>query len=251
MSSHEPPPLESTSFNKQASSTLPSAETELHHLIGLKPTARRLAHFLESLAPSALESPHIKSYPDAVYYNYYSLGLSLQFHPLPKSNYRPRTGLTQESELDTTRLSLAVIDVYNHESHGKEGDDSKKKTATSSQYAAFPAYPIIISHPPSPSSESSSSAPSPGADHRFAITPTTTGRQLVTSLGEPDRKGGGAGGGSLGIWVEWTQLGLMVELASGGLEAWDKGAESVWRCCTIFERGVAAGIDDEDDEVGV
>lgn len=51
----------------------------------------------------------------------------------------------------------------------------------------------------------------------------------------------------MGIWTEWTGIGLMVEYASGGLQAWDKGGEATWKVLSVFERGVAAGKDDDQE----
>lgn len=39
-----------------------------------------------------------------------------------------------------------------------------------------------------------------------------------------------------------------MEFASGGLQAWDKGGEAVWRVLTVFERGVAMGKEEGEEE---
>ncbi|GAA5872416.1 hypothetical protein JCM1840_006057 [Sporobolomyces johnsonii] len=213
--------------------------TSLHPLIGLSPTSTRLSSFLSSLSPSPadpLPPPQIASYPDIVYYNYHPLGLSLSFEPRPP--YRPTYGITTRERLDEHLLTLVAIDVYNHEARlddPKQRD--KSQPTTKPEYEPFPAYPILISHAPP------SSASEPAV---FSLTPTTTGAQLVAALGEPSRKGGGTTAG-VGIWTEWTPDGVMVEWASGGLEAWEKGAGAVWRVLSVFERGVVKGKEEGDE----
>lgn len=66
---------------------------------------------------------------------------------------------------------------------------------------------------------------------------TTTGSELVELLGEPGRKGGGESR-SVGVWLEWTKLGLMCEFSTvHGAGRWDKergagsATVSIW---TIF-----------------
>jgi len=66
-----------------------------------------------------------------------------------------------------------------------------------------------------------------------------TGKDFVAALGEPDRKGGGSGpsSGSIGIWVEWTRDGLMVEFGgddSRGPQAWERGKDALWRVISVF-----------------
>ena len=66
-----------------------------------------------------------------------------------------------------------------------------------------------------------------------------TGKDFVKVLGEPDRKGGGAGpsSGSIGIWCEWSKDGLMVEFGGDearGPQAWERGKDEVWKVITLF-----------------
>nr|GAT44069.1 predicted protein [Mycena chlorophos] len=73
----------------------------------------------------------------------------------------------------------------------------------------------------------------------FAVGPETTGKDFVEALGEPARKGGGAGpsSGSIGIWCEWTKDGVMVEfggIEATGAQAWERGKDAVWRVMTLF-----------------
>jgi hypothetical protein len=54
--------------------------------------------------------PQLKSYPDSVYFNYFSLGLSLLFRP--QNGYKPKAGLS-ERELENENLVLDSVDIYN------------------------------------------------------------------------------------------------------------------------------------------
>ena len=65
-------------------------------------------------------------------------------------------------------------------------------------------------------------------------------QELVSVLGEPDRKGGGAGPstGSIGIWCEWSKDGLMIEFGGDdarGPGAWERGKDAVWKVITLFQ----------------
>ena len=221
--------------DKMASSP---TSTNVYPLLGLKPSSKRLDSALAALANvSELPEPEVKAFSDSVYFSLYPLGVSLVFHP--RDGYKPKTGATR-AELKDDDLALASIDIYNHEA-SLQAPTTKTQAApraASSRkptFAAFPAYPLAIAHP---------STSSPSDVQTFLVDPATKGRDFVVALGEPDRKGGGEG--SIGIWTEWTQLGIMVEFASGGLQAWDKGGGAVWKTVTIFERGVSAGKDDEE-----
>lgn len=167
------------------------------------PTSLILADWLQGLSTEDVV-PEIKVYPDAVYYNYFGLGLSILFQPVV--GYKPG----DLSQLDTSKLSLQGVDVYN------QTDVTK--------YAAFPSYPLVF-------------APSP--TKTISITPQTSGKDFVQALGEPDRKGGGNGpiSGSIDIWCEWPNLGLMVEFGGDdvrGPHAWEKGKDAKWKTITLF-----------------
>ena len=177
------------------------------------PTSLVLAHWLhlqvQGLSTTTTTTtdvvPEIKLYPDAVYYNYFQLGLSILFQPA--AGYKPG----DRSQLNASKLSLKSIDVYN-ESGGK--------------YGTYPNYPLDFSH-------SSTRAIS------ISITAQTPGKDFVRALGEPERKGGGSGpmSGSIGLWCEWSRLGLMVELGGDdvrGPQAWDKGGDATWKTITLF-----------------
>ena len=79
---------------------------------------------------------------------------------------------------------------------------------------------------------------------RASITHETTGKDLVSMLGEPQRKGGGAGGRSgPAAWMEWTlqvklaqtgevgEVTLQIELAGAGARGADRwNAERAGAC---------------------
>ena len=119
-----------------------------------------------------------------IYYNY--TGLALQYKPT--ASYKPPRTAASPSELDLDQLSLSTIEIYT---------------------SAFPDFPISLSIPDKP-------------DIIAEITAKTTGSQLVELLGEPERKGGGESK-SVGVWLEWTRLGLMCEFSNvHGAGRWDK-----------------------------
>jgi len=112
-------------------------------------------------------------------------------------------------------------------------DKSDTKTGTRSHaYSPYPITPIVLTISP----ETKEGTPRPS---NFAVTQNMTGKEFVATLGEPDRKGGGSGpsSGSIGIWVEWTRDGLMVEFGgddSRGPQAWERGKDAPWRVISVF-----------------
>ena len=195
--------------------------SELRELLGqsLSP----LVSYLSTLSPVI---PQVKSYPDAVYFNYYSLGLSLLFIPI--NGYRPPSGASRQ-DLQDTHLVLDGIDIYNDLCVDKS--DSKIGSQFYA-YSSYPTSPITLTISP----ETKEGTPRPSV---LSVTPNTTGKEFVATLGEPDRKGGGSGpsSGSIGIWVEWARDGLMVEFGgdnSRGPQAWEKGKDTPWRVITLF-----------------
>lgn len=198
------------------------APTNLLPLLGHNPASQPIAHFLHhlaSLVPAASTVPEVKSYPDVVYFNYFPCGLSLQFKPV--DGYKPRTGLKRE-ELRDDALVLDSIDLYN-----------VPKTQNARGRSPYSTYPVdafslpLVSTPDKPRASVAE------------VRPTTTGKEFVASMGEPDRKGGGAGpaSGSIGIWCEWSKDGIMVEFGgdeSRGPQAWETGKDAVWKVMTIF-----------------
>lgn len=197
-------------------------------LIGLQPNSPYLAAHISALAEKASKrdaaTPEVKSYSDAVYFNYYALGISLLFKPV--GGYVLKTGLKLE-ELQAKALGLDGVDIYNILPPTAGTNASR---VTKSPYSSYPISLIPLDL-----------ATIEGKDRpkSFDVTPQTTGKDFVSMLGEPDRKGGGAGpsSGSIGIWCEWTKDGVMVEFGgeeSRGPQAWERGKDAVWKIMSIF-----------------
>ncbi|KAG8984607.1 hypothetical protein FRB90_005201 [Tulasnella sp. 427] len=187
------------------------------HLLGNTPSSPSLIAYLERISsttnPPAVE---IKSYSDAVYYNYHALGLSLLF--VPTNGYKPRTGSTR-TELKEKDLVLDSVDIYNAQPKGTK--DSR------SGFSIFPSLPSLLRKPGETTSTST-----------LEVGHDTTGKDFVAFLGEPARKGGGGGpaGGSIGIWCEWKAggEGVMVEFGGDDARSWDRGKDAVWSVLTLF-----------------
>lgn len=214
----------------------------IRDLIGLHPFSENLSLYLTSLetfvSTPGPRTPEVKSYPDAVYLNYYALGLSLLFSPLP--GYKPATGI-RLSDLESDKLVLNSIDMYNVPNHTSS---IPRSMGTSSRIAelAFSTFPLssfaldIIGEV----------TDKDGKVHirpaQLKVHPESIGKDFVQCLGEPDRKGGGAGpsSGSIGIWCEWTKDGVMVEFGGDeakGPQAWERGKDAVWKVITLFSPG--------------
>ncbi|KAI0756595.1 hypothetical protein C8Q80DRAFT_1092863 [Daedaleopsis nitida] len=207
-------------------------DSNLKLLLGLKPYSPALTAHLSALATAVSKpdatTPEVKTYSDAVYFNYYALGLSLLFKPV--NGYVPKTGLKLE-ELQDRMLVLDGIDIYNVPKP-KAGANAAR--ATKSAYTTYPLTPIVLGLVALPEAAEGKSRP-----ESIHITPETTGKDFVSAMGEPDRKGGGAGpsSGSIGIWCEWSKDGVMVEFGgeeSRGPQAWERGKDAVWKVISIF-----------------
>jgi hypothetical protein len=214
-----------------------SQPSTIRDILGCKPSSSVLREFVESLCHSAscppeAAVPEVKSYPDAVYFNFFRLGISLLFSP--QAGYKPKTGLKQQ-DLDNERLLLDSVDLYNVPQVARPNAPSKPSRPDT----LFSSYPVSSSplslilnllHNPDPSK------PRP---EKLVVKAETTGKDFVSCFGEPGRKGGGSGpsSGSIGIWCEWPQDGVMVEFGgdeSRGPQAWEKGKDAVWKVITIF-----------------
>ncbi|KAF9462082.1 hypothetical protein BDZ94DRAFT_1166300 [Collybia nuda] len=210
----------------------------IRDLLGLCPSSESLSQYINSLAsivptPDAA-IPQVKSYPDAVYLNFFSLGLSLLFTPL--SGYKPSSGL-KFSELDNDNLALDSIDFYNIPGRASF-DPMAQQMSTRKAELAFSVYPIsplvLTTLAEIGSGDINSLRPS-----HLDVLPATSGKDFLQCLGEPDRKGGGAGpsSGSIGIWCEWSVDGIMVEFGGNeakGPQAWERGKDAIWKVVTVF-----------------
>ncbi|WWC99014.1 hypothetical protein V866_005908 [Kwoniella sp. B9012] len=208
---------------------MPSLDpSDLASLFSQPSSSTTLTSYLQSLSSaSPLPEPEIKSYPDAIYHNYYSLGLSLAFHPAK---------------------GLDSIDIYNPSPHPQPKRANQK---TSPVYSSPPEiilhFPTdSISLPPKKEGEKPLSIP---RQTTFKLLPNSTGRDLVSHLGEPTRKGSG---GWTGLWLEWSsvelkgkegevKIGIMVELRDPGanelltVEGRKKGMGGVWERASRWE----------------
>ncbi len=131
-------------------------------------------------------------------------------------------------ELYTTgdHLRLDSNDIYNI----PEGEQ-QKRPSKSQAYSSHPVSSIVLSQSPPPDGETQLKL--------FEISKTSSGKIIVESLGEPDRKGGGSGpsSGSIGIWCEWGRKGVMIEFGgdeSRGPQAWERGKDAKWKILTLF-----------------
>lgn len=199
------------------------SSSDLHRLFGQHPSSHLIQSYLASLSTSSSSpTPEIKSYPDAVYFNYFSLGISLLFKPT--NGYKPKTGLSRD-DLHDDKLVLDGLDIYNVQPP-KEGQRKPKQP-----YSTYPLDSITLALASVPDK--------PERAKQFVVKPTTTGKEFVDVLGEPERKGGGAGpsSGSIGIWCEWTKDGVLVEFGGDearGPQAWERGKDAVWKVITLF-----------------
>ncbi|OJA16245.1 hypothetical protein AZE42_00071 [Rhizopogon vesiculosus] len=203
---------------------------DIQALLGANPSSDSLTEFLKDLiqhSDTSLSAPEVKSYSDSVYFNYYSLGISLLF--IPQKGYKPSSGMKREHLKDDS-LVLDSINIYN---------TPKPKTTPETSTSRRTAELVFSTYPLSKWSLSLSPEASAHNESLIEISLTNNGKDFVSYLGEPDRKGGGAGpsSGSIGIWCEWSRHGIMVEFGGNeatGPQAWERGKDAVWRVITVF-----------------
>ncbi|TFL06825.1 hypothetical protein BDV98DRAFT_560029 [Pterulicium gracile] len=203
-------------------------------LLGQPLSSKYITHYIESLTilltrPTSPNGPHVATYRDSVYFNYRHLGLSLLF--TPQKGYQLIKG-TPAEDLDQSRLFLDGIDFYNvtlqspPSSPPAPSKPPFSPTAADHGFRSYPVTPIKIHF-------------SGEADDSLQVQRSSTGKYFVEHLGEPDRKGGGAGpsNGSIGIWCEWTKKGIMVEFGGNearGPDAWNTGKDAKWKVISMF-----------------
>ncbi|KAH0590894.1 hypothetical protein J132_02424 [Termitomyces sp. J132] len=216
-----------------------ASQSPVRHLFGLNPSSSELSQYLATLAAHVSTpnptTPEVKSYPDVVYLNYYLLGLSLLF--IPASGYKPKAGL-QLSELNNDQLILDSLDIYNIPKSSISGPRSKGSSSRTAElaFSSFPLYPLVFDVGGEVKDKDGNVQTRPSI---LEVTSQTTGKDFVQCLGEPDRKGGGAGpsSGSIGIWCEWKRDGIMVEFGGDeakGPQAWERGKDAAWKVITLF-----------------
>ena len=204
----------------------------LRDLLGLHPSSPELAQHLILLSTQTPTTPQIKSYPDAVYFNYFSIGLSLLFSP--ENDYKLTTGLKLH-ELDNDKLVLESIYIHNVPPRNARSKGTSSHT-TETAYSTYPDFPLALVLTADTRDKEGTTVPRPP---KLNVLADTTGKDFVQAFGEPDRKGGGAGpsSGSIGIWCEWSKDGVMVEFGGDeakGPQAWERGKDAVWKIITIF-----------------
>ncbi|KAJ6604509.1 hypothetical protein DFH09DRAFT_1257294 [Mycena vulgaris] len=207
---------------------------DVRSLLGVHPASGALADYISSLATAVVE-PEVKSYSDAVYFNYYTLGLSLLFSP--KNGYKPTTGLTRTALRDTD-LVLTGLDFYNIPKPAPSDPKTKGTSARKAElaFSTYPGTPLTLTLAVDATDKDGKALARP---EQLTVDAETTGKDFVACLGEPARKGGGAGpsSGSIGIWCEWTADGVMVEFGGDeakGPQAWERGKDAGWRVITVF-----------------
>ncbi|KAJ7071168.1 hypothetical protein C8F01DRAFT_419505 [Mycena amicta] len=202
----------------------------MNSLFGVSPRADALTQYIHGLCHLASLpdiEPQVKAYSDAVYFNYFQLGLTLLFSP--KNGYKPAAG-TARSALRDQDLALDSIDLYNVPKPSPSATKGSSMRKAELAFARFPGLPVSLAL--AELENRSQSHVTLGAE--------TTGKEFVETMGEPARKGGGAGpsSGSIGIWCEWTRDGLMVEfggIEATGAQAWERGKDAVWHVATLFQ----------------
>lgn len=213
---------------------------DIRDLLGLHPSSNLILDYISTLSrfvSADTTVPEVKSYPDAVYFNYYALGLSFLFSP--EKGYKPTTGLTL-SQLMVDNLVLDGIDFYNIPKPNLSDPKSKGTSSRTAElaFATYPVSPLILTLSGGTKDEDGKLLSRPS---QLDVRPNTTGKDFVECFGEPDRKGGGAGpsSGSIGIWCEWSKDGVMVEFGGDeakGPQAWERGKDAVWKVITIFSK---------------
>jgi len=165
--------------------------------------------------------------------------MSLMFKPT--SGYKLSTNAA-EASLNLDQLVLDGIDIFN--AIIDDANPNSHKTANKA-YQPFPHLPIETHlSPTSPSANNISETSKPSAiPITFLFETFTTGKDLVSALGEPSRKGGGGGpsGGSIAIWCDWTRHGIMVEFGgpdSIGPKAWESGKDARWAILSLYKPDV-------------
>lgn len=201
------------------------ALADLAPLLGLPP-GPELSAALARVLPGSQEH-EAKTYPDAIYHNYYALGVSLCFLP---------------SGLDS-------IDIFNPRPSTASSTVAPGKYAPPHDLVLAFADPEVVL-PPRTKGEKEVRYPRPD----LTVGRETPGREIVRALGEPSRKGAG---GWVGVWLEWSpvalllgvdrvEVGIMLELSDPQTEpsaeqkakgvggVWDRAAGWPWASIKVF-----------------
>lgn len=213
---------------------MPSFGIDVQNLFGSNPSSTKLTDYITFLTNTAsLEQPvlpEVKSYHDTVYFNYYRLGLSLQF--VPRDGYKPYPGLKQ-SDMNDDKLVLDSFHLYNKDTSAPKEPST---CSVESTFSSYPIFPLFLKLNPNAKDKNGIVLARPSTLEVYA---NTCGKAFVQTLLEPDKKGGGTGpsSGSIGIWCEWSKDGIMVEFGGDeaqGPQAWIRGKDAIWKVITIF-----------------
>ena len=208
----------------------PAAINDPRVILGVSPSSRELSDYLSALASLSssvdnVPEPEVKCYSDALYMNYYALGLSLLFVARDGSR-----AINKDDLLQGDTLKLDSIDIYN-------AQDAQATSASNNDrlYAVYPVKKLLLPLVPSVNADK----PDGSRAAPLELTELSTGKDIVAAAGEPERKGGGAGpsSGSIGIWCEWSRDGIMIEFGgedARGPQAWERGKNAKWKVLTLF-----------------
>lgn len=236
----------------------------LHALIGIPPHTQEIDACLSRLSltptstsiplagatrtpptPSITLKPEIKIYPDVLYINYHSLGISFCCLPV-QEGARLQSGAWKAEE-----VKIDSIDLYNPRPQ-PQGFTGGRRRPRGPTWERFAGLPLGI---PLKKGDVESTT--------FPLVDTTTGKALVSVLGEPSRKGGGIGW--VDVWLEWelpslNGIGIHISLEDprgdevvseeeqrrglGGV--WDRAGNWVWSVCKLYDSSTSK----RDDSVG-
>jgi hypothetical protein len=140
------------------------------------------------------------------------------------------------TDLQNNNLSLDSIYLYNNPR--KPGATPQRTSSRTPEraFSTYPNFPLVLNIDPSLKDKDGKALSRP---ETLKVGADTSGKDFVQALGEPDRKGGGAGpsSGSIGIWCEWSRDGVMVEFGGDeaiGPQAWERGKDAIWKIITLF-----------------
>lgn len=229
---------------------------DLHALLGHDPSSSPIRGFLTTLSgSSSITTPEIRAYPDVIYHNYYDLGVSLC--------YVPSRGKTIPTNPGPGELKLDTIDIYHVPASDRvSARPGRIPKPTFGTFGGLPIeFPVVplasgssssAAEPKAPSSTPNSASASTSAStttqsETLSLSESTVGKDLVKTLGEPSKKGGGQYG--MDVYLEWASLGVQIDLKdrSGGEMTdeqkkkgmggvWDKAAGWGWGCLKVFEK---------------
>ena len=221
-------------------------------LFNILPSSPLITAFIASLEPSSSPRPEIRLYPDTIFHNHHSLGLSLCFLP----------SITPPIISDSTQWKLNRLDIFNPPCPPIAPPGRRSKWPWDGYLP--PPLPITVRFPtttvtlsPGKPNEESSTIERPA---EFSIQSSTTGREFVQHFGEPSKKGGGSNA-FIPPFLEWndvelvgsngekTHIGIMVELRNPGSHevlteerkrtgaggVWDRAADWEWAGLKVFD----------------